>query len=241
MLDSADDDSLGGVVTDLAPVISARTPQALVQGVLASLPGHSPDPWVCPFLRRATDEGLVAPGPGAAPTHRCAALTAPIAPSIAQQELLCLGAAHAGCPRFRQGTAAIAVGLGVTPARGPLPTLMQLASVVVLVAVIGVLGLFVLGGVPLLPGTAGTSPTPSGLAALASTATPPASSASIRPSPAPSAPVTPAPTPTPTFPPSPTPATTPPGTAAHTPTPSSGGSIAAHWDGLARCTGGQDC
>ncbi len=235
MLDSADDDAHGGVVTDLAPVPSARSPRAAVQGVLASLPSRSPDPMVCPFLRRATDHGLVAPGASPDDSHRCGALGAPLVPSLIQQELMCLQSAHAGCPRFRQGTAAIGAGLGLAPSRGRLSGAMQLASVVILVVLIAGIGLVVLGGGLPLGAFGGAGPTGTLVAAASASASASPAATTAPPSPSPS------PTATPTFPPSPTPSVAPLPTPNPTPTSGGGGGGGSPWAGLAKCPGGQAC
>jgi len=223
-------------VTDLAPVTSARSPRQAVQNVLAALPGRSADPLVCPFLRRAIETGLVAPGATPDEANRCAALTAPISPSSLQQELMCLVGAHAGCPRYRQGSEAIAAGLGVAPARSRVPAAAQLVAAVVVVVLVGAVALAMWrgGGTPGSPGGVGSSGPP---VALASSASPSASPVTtVTPTPSPS------PTPTPTFPPSPTPSAPPaptPSTVA--PTPSASGSLASHWAGLPKCPGSQAC
>ncbi|MFI5261726.1 MAG: hypothetical protein ACHQZR_04120, partial [Candidatus Limnocylindrales bacterium] len=155
-------------MSDLVPVTPVRSSQRAVQDVLASLPGRSSDPVVCPFLRRVTEDGLLAPGATPAEAHRCAALTAPLAPSLMQQEVMCLVAGHESCPRFRQGTAAIGLGLGIAPSRVRLPGAIQLVVAAAVVILLGAIGLMLLGGGSLL-GTSGGAGSTGSQVALAST------------------------------------------------------------------------
>ncbi len=211
-----------------APVPSPTGAAARLARVLANLPGRSPDPIVCPFLRLETGEGMAAPGAAVDEGHRCVArTTAPYTPSPLQQQLVCLETGHAACPRYAQGRATLAAAVGQGGSRVALPASIRLAALAVLVIFVGALAF------GLLRGTAGTPvPTPTQVAAASTTPTPAASA-----TPAP----TPSPTPTPTFPPSATP-TPRPSRPAATPTPSpGGGSIASRWDGLPKCPGGQAC
>ena len=74
---------------------------------LLTLPGRSPDAVVCPFLRAGTDRP---PDPAAA-EHRCVALAPALLIADRQRQLGCLRAAHASCPRYVRGEAAVRAGL----------------------------------------------------------------------------------------------------------------------------------
>ena len=178
-----------------APVPSPSGAAARLARVLADLPGRSPDPIVCPFLRLETGEGLAAPGPAVDDGHRCVAGAAPYVPSPLQQQLVCLAVGHSACPRYTKGSAALAAAAGQGGPRVGVPASIRLAALAVVVIFVGALAFGVLRG------TAGTPvPTPTQIA-LASTS--PTPTASVTPAP------TPSPTPTPTFPPSPTPTPSP--------------------------------
>lgn len=185
--------------------------------VLAAVVGdESP---VCPFLRRAADGALVAPAAVPDATHRCAALPVVEPLSARQQELVCLRAVHADCPRLLRRAAAY--GRAAAPRRraalrlpgrpaipGPIA-----ASLAVLAVSAGISFGFVAqrGGLDV-----GAEPTPTALAVASPTppvpSDPPAT-ATATPLPTPAA--TPAPTPAATS--VPTPAPTPAATAAPTP------------------------
>src|SRR5262245_47536705 len=68
---------------------------------------RSPDPAVCPFFRYELDGDLVAPLHLADDGNRCIAIGGPKAQSNRQQELVCLRAAHADCPRYLRGAMAL--------------------------------------------------------------------------------------------------------------------------------------
>jgi hypothetical protein len=214
-------------VTIPAPVPSPTGAAARLARALTDLPGRSPDPTVCPFLRLATGEGMAAPGEAVDDGHRCVAGAAPYVPSPLQQQLVCLAAGHAACPRYTKGSAALATTAGQGGARVALPASLRLAALAVVVIFVGALAFGLLrgsGGTPLA--------TPTQLALASATPTP---AVSVTPAP------TPSPTPTPTFPPSPTPTPSASRPAA-TPTPTGGGgSIASRWNGLPKCPSGQAC
>jgi len=214
-------------VTIPAPVPVPSGPAARLAQALANLPGRSPDLTVCPFLRLETGEALAAPGPAVDAGHRCVAGAAPYAPSPLQQQLVCLVAGHAACPRYTKGIPALAAAAAVGGGRAALPVSVRLAALAVVAIVAGALAFGLLRG---SGGTPGPTASPTQVAVASVTASP---SPSLTPAP------TPSPTPTPTFPPSPTP--TPSPSAPATPTPSGSGSIAARWDGLPPCPNGQAC
>ena len=64
---------------------------------------RSLDARVCPFFRREEDGRLVTPVESSHPDNRCAAYGPPLPQSTRQQELVCLRAAHANCPRYLRG------------------------------------------------------------------------------------------------------------------------------------------
>jgi hypothetical protein len=61
-------------------------------------------PGVCPFLRAEVDGALVAPANRPREGQACIAIGAPRPQSTSQQELVCLRAAHADCPRYQRGS-----------------------------------------------------------------------------------------------------------------------------------------
>ena len=94
----ASDDALG-TQDHSAP---GRTTQPVT--MRAALPvldsaSRSPDPDVCPFFRRQVDGTLFAPLNSPDEENVCAAIGVPKPQSARQQELVCLTAAHADCPR----------------------------------------------------------------------------------------------------------------------------------------------
>ncbi len=68
---------------------------------------RSPDPAVCPFFRFELEGDLVAPLLKPDDGNRCVAIDAPRPQSARQQELVCLRAAHADCPRYLKGAMAL--------------------------------------------------------------------------------------------------------------------------------------
>jgi len=177
---------------------------------------RSPDPRVCPFLRREVGAALVAPASSAEVDHVCVAMGAPRPQSMQQQELMCLRESHADCPRYLRGA------LLVAPAKprrtgGGLPR-ATVASLLILVLSAGISFGFVVqrGGISMPVVDAGqseaavvTTEAPSqGLPSQAA-ATPAPASIAPSPSTSPASSPTPAPTPTPTPTPSPTQTLTP--------------------------------
>lgn len=183
---------------------------------------RSPDPSVCPFLRREVDGKLFAPVPEPDENNRCAAVGVALPQSDRQQELVCLRAAHADCPRYLRGAGATTT---TTPTRtgGSVPR-ATLFALLVLVLSAGISFGFVLqrGGID-MP-VSGATPGPTGVAVVATPTpepapptAPPTPSPTIAPSPS----RTPSPTPSPTASPapSPSPSPTPSPTLEPTPTP----------------------
>ena len=66
---------------------------------------HSPNAWVCPFLRAIDDaDALGLPIESPDPANRCAALPDAVPQSLRQQELVCLTSGHVNCPRYLRGS-----------------------------------------------------------------------------------------------------------------------------------------
>ncbi|HTS14229.1 MAG TPA: LysM domain-containing protein [Candidatus Sulfotelmatobacter sp.] len=149
-----------------APVPPPTGAAPTLARVLADLPGRSPDPLVCPFLRLDAGTGLVVPRPGVDEGHRCISAAVPYTPSSLQQEMVCLRAGHAACPRYTKGSAAVAVTLAGGP-RTRLPASVRLAALAVLVIFVGALGFGLLRGTVGSPGPTPT-PRPSGTGSIAS-------------------------------------------------------------------------
>jgi LysM repeat protein len=211
---------------------------------------RSPDPSVCPFFRYERGGELVTPLGMPDDGNRCAAIGAPRPQSLRQQELVCLTAAHADCPRYLRGAMTLRPG---RPTRRPAVPKATVAALLILVLSAGISFGFVVrrGGID-LP-VVGEEPSSSAVAVVeaptvlvsadpAATVlvpTAPASSgagASPKPSPSPTAPPTPAPTPTAT--PAPTPTATPRPTARPNPTPTPSSD---RYKLLTACTDQPDC
>lgn len=133
-------------------------------------PARSPDPSVCPFLRRGADGALTAPSGSPEDDHTCIAIGAPRPQSLRQQELVCLRAAHTDCPRYQRGALAAAPAGRPRPAAPTVPR-ATLAALLILVLSAGISFGFVVqrGGIA-MP-VVGGSPAPTRIAAL-ETATP---------------------------------------------------------------------
>jgi hypothetical protein len=214
-------------------------PASIARQALDRLPGRSPLPEVCPFLRGVgPDELLGQPGSLPDAAHRCAALEETWSPGQLQQELLCLGAAHVTCPRYRRGAAAVPGALEATASGTDVPRSIRLAAAfLALVFVFALVAVVARGGLSVPGFGAGASPTP-----LAGTVPTPPATPSPTPSPAPSP--TASPTPSPTASPTPSP------TQASSPTPSSSptsrptivaGTTDPRYAGLQRCPAPQTC
>jgi len=176
---------------------------------------------ICPYLAREGADGTLGPAvPTVDPAHRCTALADAVPQSARQQELVCLTAAHANCPRFLRGSQLVEA-VPVVPVRQPISPAVIIAALVFVAAIAASFGfLAVRGGfdLALSPSSpsdvaAASIPAPSDGGSSIAPATPPASGAptagSSQPAPttSPSPAVTPAPTPSPT--PAPTPVRTP--------------------------------
>ncbi len=175
-------------------------------------------PQVCLFLRSVTDIGaLVAPVESPDRSNRCVAVGDAEPQSLRQQELVCLEATHANCPRYLRGssvepepTSPVHVG-----GRG-LPRATIVASLI-LVASAAAAFTFVLarGGIS-LPVTGEVASPTATVAAIPSPTAAPTSAPTTTATPTALPAATPAPTPAPTPPPTPAPTAA---TTARPPTP----------------------
>ncbi|MEO5940359.1 MAG: LysM peptidoglycan-binding domain-containing protein [Candidatus Limnocylindrales bacterium] len=150
---------------------------------------------VCRFLALETGQDVLEPARSGIDTaHRCVAIGDPVAQSARQQELVCLTAAHANCPRFLRGLLAAGPPLPVPPRQAMSPAVI--GSVLVLAATLAMsFGFLAIRGGFTVP-LASRSPAQIAVA-----------TASPSPAPSPTAPPTPSPTATPS--PSPTPSASP--------------------------------
>ncbi len=199
----------------------------------------------CPFLRLESDGLLVDPEPLPSDDHRCVAIGGSRLLSRQQQELVCLGAAHVDCPRYRRRVAPPGGSVHGSIRTPPVPRAIA-AALVVLALSAGISFGFVIqrGGID-LPTSAVPPGTASGAAGPVTTpASSPAADAVATPAP------TGAPTGQPASSPAPTGAASPPptpgATTAPTPTPSprppaSGGPSASRLAVLKPCPGQSGC
>jgi LysM repeat protein len=175
---------------------------------------RSPNPDVCPFFRRQVDGVLFAPLGSPDEENACAAIGVPKPQSARQQELVCLRAAHADCPRYLRG--AMAYPEPPRPRRQAAVPRATLAALLILVLSAGISFGFVVqrGGIELPVVAAAPSSTAIAVVASASPA-----AASVAPSVIASSSPTTGPTPSPSPTPSPTPSATPSPTPSPTPKP----------------------
>jgi hypothetical protein len=179
---------------------------------------RSPNPDVCPFFRRQVEGVLFVPLGSPDEENVCAAIGVPKPQSARQQELVCLKAAHADCPRYLRG--ALAYPEPPRPRRQTAVPRATLAALLVLVLSAGISFGFVVqrGGLELPVVAASASST--AVAVVGSSTSSPSSqpasaapsvvaSSSPLPTPSPSPTSSPSPTPTPSPTPSPTPKATP--------------------------------
>lgn len=168
---------------------------------------------VCRFLALEIGNGALEPArSGIDAAHRCIAIGDPVPQSARQQELVCLTAAHANCPRFLRGVLA-ATPLPAPP-RQPLSPAVIGSGLVLAAALAMSFGFLAVRGGFTVP-LASRSPAP--IAVVASST--PAASPTITPAPSPTLTPTPAPTPSPSPTGSPSPVVTPAPTATPTATP----------------------
>jgi LysM domain len=186
---------------------------------LQVLEDRSPDPDVCPFLRAAGADGLMAPIESPDPANRCAALAEAVPQSLRQQELVCLSTGHINCPRYLRGAAVVAETPTAVVREGRAMSPAMLGSLVVLVLALSASVGFVLArGGALNIGPSGLVASPSATAlAVASPSVAVASVPVVAPTASPIATPSPSPSPTPTPSPTATPAPTPKPTPRPTP------------------------
>jgi LysM domain-containing protein len=190
----------------------------------APTPSPTGDLVSCPYLAREDANGVLGAAVAAVdPAHRCTALADAVPQSPRQQELVCLTAAHANCPRYLRGRQ-----LAETPApptgRQPISPAILIAALVFAAAIAASFGfLAVRGGFELAlatssPSDVAAAPTPAGTTALGIGSPGPGLSAPPT-APASTAPSAPAPTPSPATSTAPTPGPTPTPTPGPTPKP----------------------
>ena len=157
-MDLSDDQSGAPLEAPAPPPAGPESdPSTTTQAGLSMLDdaARSPDPAVCPFFRYELDGDLVAPLHIADDGNRCIAIGGPRPQSTRQQELVCLRAAHADCPRYLRGAMALREPLAARPSAAvPRATV---AALLVLVLSAGISFGFVVqrGGIdlPVVPGS----------------------------------------------------------------------------------------
>jgi hypothetical protein len=237
----------------------AEGDDAVALTVLDAQAQRSPRPETCPFLRRLDPDGsLRAPVEAPDRSNRCVAAGEARPESMRQQELVCLEAAHAGCPRYLRGTAPEPGPLPVEPPRRREIPRATIAALLILIASASAAFTFVLvrGGIELpavgavpTQGSAIASSVPSEEVAATLAPSPTAGgAASVEPSIEPRAASSPSPSPSaepsgvPSTPPSVVPARTPPPSVAPPASPAAGGiPSASRLAVLVACPGRPDC
>ncbi len=148
------------VIDDDVPTVQSRPALPVLDD-----PNRSPNPAVCPFLRRQDGGSLVAPVAFAADGQTCVAIGSPRGQSQQQQELVCLRSAHTDCPRYQRGAMVAAPSAGRTRS-GPAIPRATLAALLILVLSAGISFGFVVqrGGIT-MP-VVGGSPSPTSVAAI---------------------------------------------------------------------------
>ena len=186
--------------------------------VVAAVDGSA----ICQFLATEAPDGSIGPALRVVdPSHRCVALSDPVAQSPQQQHLVCLSSSHVDCPRYLRGV--LLAGMPPPkPERQPVSPAILGATLVLLAAIAASFGfLAVRGNIDLTASTSTAPPAvvvpsasvaPSVAAAATASATSSATAsavASASPSPTPAATPAPTPVPTPVRTPTPTPRPTP--------------------------------
>ena len=155
-------------VDDEAPTVRSRPALPVLDD-----PNRSPNPAVCPFLRRQAGGSLVAPVAFAVDGQTCVAIGSPRGQSQKQQELVCLRTSHVDCPRYQRGAMVAAPAAGAAagsaaarPRSGPAVPRATLAALLILVLSAGISFGFVVqrGGIA-MP-VVGASPSPTSVAAV---------------------------------------------------------------------------
>ena len=155
------------------------------QRALATMPGRSSDPIVCPFLRAGTGDDL--PPETSVTGHRCLAISPAVTLTERQRLLVCEAVAHTSCPRHARGEAAVraalAPGLGRRGRTAPVAIGTAVVLLVAAAAVAATSGLSTMGGDAAGEGGVATPKPAAGSGTDASTDTPGA-----KPSPSPAGP-----------------------------------------------------
>ena len=222
-----------GPVGEAAPEGSSITFRPLP--VLADVDASA----ICQFLATQAPDGSMGPPLRVVdPSHRCVALSDPVAQSPQQQHLVCLSSGHVDCPRYLRGV--LLAGMPPPkPERQPVSPAIVGATLVLLAAIAASFGfLAVRGNIDLAASTSTVAPVaiaPS--ASVAASAPIQVASPSLAVSPSAVATATPTPTPSPTPDPTPTAApVTPAPTPAPTPRPTSN-----RYAVLTKCPSTPDC
>ena len=101
---------------------------------------------ICPYLAREGPDGTLGPAvPTVDPAHRCTALADAVPQSARQQELVCLTAAHANCPRFLRGRQLVEAP-PVVPVRQPISPAVIIAALVFVAAIAASFGFLAVRG-----------------------------------------------------------------------------------------------
>jgi hypothetical protein len=204
--------------------------------------GRSERPDTCPFLRADEEGVLTLPIEAPDAANRCVAVGPPTPQSVAQQQIVCLTASHANCPRYLRG--ALVPGESVLRTRvkrGPSTPVIASAITLILAAAASVGFLLVRGGLTMpvassAPNVAvAVSPPPASAGQALVPSASPAARATASPAP------TPAPTPSATAAPTPTLAPTPAPTPRPTPAPTKAAPTSNRYAVLDPCPGKKGC
>lgn len=222
--------------------------EAGVRLVYSDARAVSPRPAICPFLRSDVEGALTFPVEQPDAANTCAALEEPLPQSLRQQELVCLVAAHASCPRYLRGVLLAPTPTPREPRDRPRlvsPAIAASIAVLAVSAIVSVGYVAAAGGLS-VPLTAAVPPatataTPIALATPAASELVAARSPELTATPTPEPTATPTAEPTPTSKPSPLPTATP---ATPRPTPAPTPKPAATSDRFAvltPCAGQSNC
>jgi hypothetical protein len=205
---------------------------------------HSPNAWVCPFLRSLGDDDRLGPPVEVPdPANRCAALRDAVPQSLRQQELVCLTSGHVNCPRHQRGShPSVEPLVRVRAAHVVTPAIAGSVALLVVAFLLSVGFVVANGGLTLGAGIGAAPASPSGNVLGESESSAPTATSATTPTPTPDV----TPTPTPDVTPTPTPVVTPTPTPSPTPTatPAStypAGATASRMKLLTPCPDAPDC